>query len=493
MTVPMLSTRTQSLYHANSCDTDSDASSSTINDVLPCEVLANIFDFLSFDDLLLASKVCSFWRDTAISNPRLWAQLFDAPLSALPELIRRAQAVPVSLNVIRITPTNFPRICHCVAQHLALLGHLGLYFDHAVEFEAEDMNSDYSTWDWNMLWNALHRPAPQLTSFSLTSENGEFVTFLPSSRDCTPFSDGAPRLQRLTLDGFEMEASTPAFEHVEQFTGNAYALAPFQPLEAYFPSLTELTLYDIGAMPIPPLSSSLNLRALILHFRQDADSMDDWRDVITWLRDSGVQHIPYLEIFHEDIEVQRFVLQSVYRTPRRLSIEDVFDDEFSLALDCDAGFVRVVPTISAKQAKAHLLAAATFCKRISTLFCSATPAALKILPLLDSGTLSDIEVLELELDISQDTDEVYPRSFLENMLPMRGVKTLVLSAAVTTLCDIPESPTPKSVTQFQAANVLEFATRITPNVEGVQVLDVPLAHAELLHARFRHFHYQPPL
>lgn len=328
-----------------------------INDVLPCEVLAHVFDFLQMDDLLRASRICAFWRNTALSTPHLWAQLLDPQLDALPTLLARARAVPVSLQFTRITPRNLARVRNGIPNHhhtqLALIA---LHFVHVID--------DYAMCDWWLLWCALRPVMPRLEQLALTTADSAAVLPLPGEL----FSAGAPRLRHLTMAG-------------------SGSLLPDRPLYMQFPALTELQLSDACGVRLPPVSSAHTLRALSVHFVELCPHAE------AWLRAIDVRRIPYVEVSHGRAQVQRFVLQAGPRDRalRRITIEDMGTETVRLTLGFDGGFMRVVDALKPADASAHLEA----CTHGATeLRCSATRTVFALLAHLPATVRAGLTVLE---------------------------------------------------------------------------------------------------
>lgn len=215
-----------------------------INNVLPREVLGLVFDFLQLDELLLVSQICTDRRTAAIGTPRLWAQLAKAPLVALPTLMARAKAVPISLEILCITPMNLARVCDLITPYLAKVKDLGLHFDSNI--------SDYRAYDWSPLWAVLRHVMPRLHSLKLTRGNGGFLVLLPADI----VADSAHSLLRLRLMGFAVVSSW-----LEERSGTARA--PTLRLDARFPALRELELYNAELLPL--LSPAHSLRVLVVH------------------------------------------------------------------------------------------------------------------------------------------------------------------------------------------------------------------------------------
>ncbi|EJD47518.1 hypothetical protein AURDEDRAFT_163389 [Auricularia subglabra TFB-10046 SS5] len=162
---------------------------------LPVELLSLIFDGLSLQDLLTASRVSSFWRAVAFRHSRFWRdiKLTSLETPALDLFHARLDASTYQgIHIYVCVPTvEFPsRLCSVVLPALVRNLHRieGLYFKLDIRYDVE-------------LFASLSVPAPHLAAFD--------VSFAHESRssDALPanlFAGTAPKLQELQLQNVQL-------------------------------------------------------------------------------------------------------------------------------------------------------------------------------------------------------------------------------------------------------------------------------------------------
>ncbi|EJD47504.1 hypothetical protein AURDEDRAFT_163375 [Auricularia subglabra TFB-10046 SS5] len=162
---------------------------------LPVELLSLAFDGLSFQDLLTASRVSSFWRAVAFRHPGFWRyiKLTSLETPALDLFHARLDASSNwSIKIYVCLPTvEFPsRLRSIVLPALARNLHRieGLYFHVDINYDAE-------------VFASLAFPAPRLAIFDVS------IAHESRSSDALPadlFAGSAPRLQKVQLQNVQL-------------------------------------------------------------------------------------------------------------------------------------------------------------------------------------------------------------------------------------------------------------------------------------------------
>lgn len=208
---------------------------------LPPELLCAIFRLLSTRSCVAVSHVSSRWRDTALSDPIVWASLDMAGLTkshtVLQELLQRSGVLHVDLRRLHIRYLTAEAFGHVLLAHFHRL--------RTLEFDVRTA-ADFRTLCETVL---SHTRAPLLETLSIckTINTGEYLEITG------PLFDGcAPHLRRLTLDLVRVaSAAYPAFASVTEFiciNPPAVREAP-QAMPEIFPHLRSFEMHTSSFWP----------------------------------------------------------------------------------------------------------------------------------------------------------------------------------------------------------------------------------------------------
>ncbi|KAF8635859.1 hypothetical protein AX15_000051 [Amanita polypyramis BW_CC] len=175
---------------------------------LPYELLAHVFVLGAESDPMLpitVSHVCRTWRHLALRTPALWRHIFlDHRLDMWEERIQRAKACPLDVKLVpwfmhyarrqqnyRQDMTTAQLCMHVMAPHIQRWRSLEIVFN------------DYSPYLWNAAlsgccFTGRNVQAPLLEDLTLLYRNND------DTKEFYLFSNYAPRLQRVTLDGIKL-------------------------------------------------------------------------------------------------------------------------------------------------------------------------------------------------------------------------------------------------------------------------------------------------
>lgn len=175
---------------------------------LPSELLAHIFKLGSELDSMLpitVSHVCRTWRRISLRTPTLWRQIIlDSRLDMWKERIRRAKACSLDIQLVpRITHSSRRKRTH--RQDMAAVQwYMHIVTPHIRRWRSlEIVFRDYSPYLWNAALSGCcsidrHTQAPLLEELILLYRNND------DSKEFFLFSNYAPRLRRVTLDGIKL-------------------------------------------------------------------------------------------------------------------------------------------------------------------------------------------------------------------------------------------------------------------------------------------------
>ena len=187
---------------------------------LPYELLAHTFVLGAESDPMLpvtVSHVCRTWRRLALRTPALWRRVtLDSRLDMWNERIRRAKACPLEVQLVPWSihyphphrPRNDRRdmaavqwYMHIVAPYIRRWRSLEIVF------------SDYSPYLWNAALSACcsmgkSAQAPLLEELTLLYRNND------DTKEFCLFSNYAPRLRRVTLDGIKLTWTPSLFRNL---------------------------------------------------------------------------------------------------------------------------------------------------------------------------------------------------------------------------------------------------------------------------------------
>ncbi|EJD44662.1 hypothetical protein AURDEDRAFT_166148 [Auricularia subglabra TFB-10046 SS5] len=206
---------------------------------LPPEVLSACFHWLSFRDRIRASHVSQHWRCVALSTPALWSHFrCSGDENKLVELLRRSQAVPLTLDASSMAPS----------QELILRRHAG----RIRALKCRTLMTDLD--------------APCLRNLEVLWSHSRAVL---SQETIGPSSDS---LQTMTLDGkFTVSPMCPRLTNLREFSAVFGTSANLSEVLALCPSLRKLTVrcdYLLGVdprhlfIPLPPSLSDLSVTGM---------------------------------------------------------------------------------------------------------------------------------------------------------------------------------------------------------------------------------------
>ena len=163
--------------------------------VLPPEVLARVFHFLSLEEppfsgkqelgWIRATHVCQHWRQVALGDSSLWARISGMPtkLELISEMLARARNAPLDID-IELDGTPVPElILLMLPPHLSHTRKLSLHVATLLYFDS--------------FRDIYIQEAPSLEHFELESDTSPII-FLELG-GTTLFKGKAPRLRTLTL------------------------------------------------------------------------------------------------------------------------------------------------------------------------------------------------------------------------------------------------------------------------------------------------------
>ena len=185
---------------------------------LPYELLAHIFVLGAETDPMLpvtASHVCRTWRRLALRTPALWRRVtLDSRLDMWNERIRRAKACSLEVQFVpwftyyQRRPRDDRRDMAAVQWYMhAVTPHIRRWRSLEIVF------SDYSPYLWNAALSACCSTgksvqAPLLEELTLLYRNND------DTKEFCLFSNYAPRLRSVTLDGIKLTWTPSLFRNL---------------------------------------------------------------------------------------------------------------------------------------------------------------------------------------------------------------------------------------------------------------------------------------
>ncbi|EJD44667.1 hypothetical protein AURDEDRAFT_184954 [Auricularia subglabra TFB-10046 SS5] len=225
---------------------------SRVGALLPPELLVNCFERLSFNDRLLVSHVSRYWRQVALSTPMLWSAFAVSKQDGkLGEMLRRSQAVPLSLKLL-LSPDEE-----------TALG------PHFVRLRVLQCHNPPSRLD-----------APLLETLEASRINADEVVL---SGDYVGSS--AQSLRTLQLRTFSIAPTCPVFRRLRELRANFSPDTSLPRLFALCPALESLTVWcDIRLgrnprplfTPLPQRLSEVTVSGLLLQDGPTFDALRPW-------------------------------------------------------------------------------------------------------------------------------------------------------------------------------------------------------------------------
>ncbi|KZV99581.1 hypothetical protein EXIGLDRAFT_724604 [Exidia glandulosa HHB12029] len=261
---------------------------------LPPELLCSIFLLLDYEDRLVASHVCKYWRDVSFSYPAaLWSTITTCGLvkGAVRAHLERARDAPeLSVRVYSQTLRTLVECIHELSSHMPRVRHLAIVVAHAGRprnvITAALAHHDASN---AMVEDALRGlAAPALHSLILAGRNLDDISILGE------FLGGAPNLRALNVSGSfrltpeacrnvtgvetlvisvhkgrlwataECIPALPQLRHLHvtilREPGTTDLIVSQTPLSSFAPSLQ--SLYVVGNSYVPAFARRFSLRAV---------------------------------------------------------------------------------------------------------------------------------------------------------------------------------------------------------------------------------------
>ncbi|EJD44669.1 hypothetical protein AURDEDRAFT_184955 [Auricularia subglabra TFB-10046 SS5] len=221
--------------------------------LLAPDVLIICFEKLSFNDRLLASHVCRYWRRVAISTPLLWStfDIAEEQEGKLDEMLHRSQSAPLSVKLL-LSPD----------EEKALRPH----FAHVRVLQCHNPP------------RKLHAPQLETVEISLTQTDTVVLSkyYVGSS---------AQSLQTLQLCAFSIAPTCPVLGNLREFRGVFSPETSLGALLALCPSLESLTVWCnvyLGVDPqplfisLPPTLTEVTVSGLLMWSEPTIHSLDPW-------------------------------------------------------------------------------------------------------------------------------------------------------------------------------------------------------------------------
>ncbi|EJD44680.1 hypothetical protein AURDEDRAFT_166166 [Auricularia subglabra TFB-10046 SS5] len=280
--------------------------------MLPPELLAKCFEYLTFDQCLLVSGVSQRWRAIALGAPSLWSA-FKLPRvnnKKLAEMLRRSQATPLTIALCladdeeRLLKPHVPRL--------------------------KSLTCAYPPSPF-----LLPLDAPQLETFRMASSQQHHVVLSEH------LLGRSTSLRRIDVHGFTLPPVCSSMATVREFKGSFRTVEQFSALFELCPRLVSLEAdcwsgisYEPGRlfMPLPDSLRELRLTGLGIQGRLESVLLAPWvRHQFRLLRLEYVANIVgFLQLFTQSYdgawsmavlrEEQAFyVLSSSGSAPERLS------------------------------------------------------------------------------------------------------------------------------------------------------------------------------
>lgn len=226
---------------------------------LPFEILALVFTLGAEADVqlpIVVSHVCRQWREIALRSPSLWRRISLSPHERLwRERIDRARTctLDVELSPWRETKGGGRRSQDLNAYTVQWYMYLVLPFIHRWR-SLDLLFTDYQPYLWRGALAGCGSPAPALEELSLVYRLND------STEEFLLFSEYAPRLRRLTVDGMRLAWSPLLFRNLTYldythhgFTSGHQAVDDVISILAISQRLVELRLlFPRGRLPVLP-------------------------------------------------------------------------------------------------------------------------------------------------------------------------------------------------------------------------------------------------
>lgn len=308
---------------------------------LPAELFVDILTQMSCADIIRASHVCQFWRHTALSSAKLWAQALDTALgyrrdsNLMRDMLMRTKDAPVSLHIMVQNQDSIDLL----DSHLHHIKHLNLslhpdYTDLGPFVAPGSMRHVPVV---SSLMYALRNPAPVLESlfFSATGLRESVVPVLPAD----VFAEQAPKLRTVTVDAVKMPYHPyAAFRDIVGLSISSSMGDPGHPhhvevadmvanITAY-PALRNLGVYGASMVALQPSCRELSrtLERLDLCTTPDVrgllDSLDDDTRTVVHLEDAGPDELGWLLNSPDKAAVSRMRITSAWHYNFGLEVVD---------------------------------------------------------------------------------------------------------------------------------------------------------------------------
>ena len=230
---------------------------------LPPEVISLCATFVSSTDprpIIPLTHVCRYWRKAITSNPRNWASIDNRWKQLVPTCLRRAGAVPLTVNInVSAIECDEPFV-GAILPHASRIAHLSLTGYPSVEAMS------------NVIPTFFTSTMGDLISLELQQSSESIEPFLPSISPAFPISWNLSKLTSLHL------TRTPLYPAITSVTslvdlkldGYRMTLSPFSEFMAFLGANTNLQFivldieFDEFELPLSCRVSLPHLRRLSL-------------------------------------------------------------------------------------------------------------------------------------------------------------------------------------------------------------------------------------
>jgi len=305
---------------------------------LPFEILALVFTLGAEDDIQLpitVSHVCRQWREISLRTPSLWQRVRLSPHERLlREWIDRARTCPLDVELLpwRETRGGSRRSQDLNAYTVQWYMYIVLPFIHRWR-SLHLLFTDYQPYLWRGALAGCGPPAPALEELSLVYRLND------NTEEFLLFSEHAPRLRRLTVDGIRLVWSPQLFANLTYldythhgFTSGHRAVEDVISILSISTRLVDLRLlFPRGQVAVLPsrsdyVTTRIRLRHL-LHLQLTVDGSDipfELAHLVTLISARNLSSIRLVDLGHSHSSFP--TLKSfffVFPIPRSLSTIEI--------------------------------------------------------------------------------------------------------------------------------------------------------------------------